>query len=306
MKKLWWIGFALLVLQTGCHSGKGSTGEVQPGGEGKTPVTVCRVKTGSLSESVVLNATSQFLLKTTVKAVTNGYLSEVAVRLGQQVKKGELLFLLQSKEAKSLGNAVGKMDSLFRYDGKIRVSAPGTGYILQLAYREGDYVQDGETLVTIGDRHSLVFLLELPYELKPYLPANRIVTLDLPDGTQLKGEVTSPIPVVDPVSQSQGYIVKVAGNPDIPENLIAKVNFLKEVRDQAMILPKEAILTNETQSRFWMMKMINDSMAVSVALQKGIESGDSVEILSPAIGPDERILLTGNYGLPDTAKVIIE
>ncbi|MCE1198265.1 MAG: efflux RND transporter periplasmic adaptor subunit [Marinilabiliales bacterium] len=304
MKKRWFIGFALLISLTACHSGSSPSNETQP--EGKTPVTVCHVKIGSLSESVVLNATSQFLLKSAVKAVANGYLSEVHVRLGQQVSKGDRMFLLQSKEAKSLGNAVGKMDSLFRYDGKISVNAPGNGYILQLAYREGDYVQDGETLVTIGDRHSLVFLLELPYELKPYLPANRVVTLDLPDGTQMKGEVTSPIPVVDPVSQSQSYIIRVAGNHDIPENLIAKVSFLKEVRSQAMILPKEAILTNEIQSRFWLMKMINDSTAVSVALQKGIESGDSVEILSPDIRPEDRVLLTGNYGLPDTAKVAIE
>ena len=54
------------------------------------------------------------------------------------------------------------------------------------------------------------------------------------------------------------------------------------------------------------MKMINDSVAVKVPVQKGIENGDHVQILSPTMFAEDRILLTGNYGLSDTAKVIIE
>jgi len=53
------------------------------------------------------------------------------------------------------------------------------------------------------------------------------------------------------------------------------------------------------------MKLINDSIAVKVSIKKGIELADIVEILQPAFEPSDRILLTGNYGLPDTAKVMI-
>ncbi|HXL54630.1 MAG TPA: hypothetical protein VN958_00140, partial [Chitinophagaceae bacterium] len=55
----------------------------------------------------------------------------------------------------------------------------------------------------------------------------------------------------------------------------------------------------------WVMKIIDDSTAVKVPVKKGIETGDRIEILSPAFNPSEKILLTGNYGLPDTAKVTI-
>ncbi len=291
-------------LSASCHFGKAPATDVQP--EGRTPVTTTTITIGDLSEYVELNATSQFQLKTSIKSSANGYLQEVGLRLGELVSKGEKLFVIKSKEAHNLGNTVNKVDPALNFEGKIQVNAPGSGYVLQLAYREGDYVQDGETIATIGDLNSLVFLLELPYELKPFLPGNKSVVLSLPDGQQLKGSVTSAMPVIDAASQTQSYIIKVNSAKPIPENLIAKVRFVKKSSSKAMLLPKEAILTNEIQSQFWIMQMKDSITAVKVVVEKGIEAGDSVEIVSPHINSDVKILVTGNYGMPDTAKVVIE
>ncbi len=54
------------------------------------------------------------------------------------------------------------------------------------------------------------------------------------------------------------------------------------------------------------MKMTDSVTAVRVPVIKGLETSDKVEIVSPGLKPSDLILLTGNYGLPDTAKVIIE
>jgi hypothetical protein len=53
------------------------------------------------------------------------------------------------------------------------------------------------------------------------------------------------------------------------------------------------------------MKLINPTTAIKVPITKGIEVGDRVEILSPKFSPQDKIVATGNYGLPDTAKVKI-
>ncbi len=42
-----------------------------------------------------------------------------------------------------------------------------------------------------------------------------------------------------------------------------------------------------------------------LAHKKGLENATSVEVLSPILKTSDKILLTGNYGLPDTAKVTI-
>ena len=91
----------------------------------------------------------------------------------------------------------------------------------------------------------------------------------------------------------------------IPENLIADVKILKVQKDSAVTLPAKAVLTNETQSSYWIMKLINDTTAVRVPIRKGLESGNRIEILKPQLKPDDRIVLEGAYGLGDTALVKI-
>ena len=65
------------------------------------------------------------------------------------------------------------------------------------------------------------------------------------------------------------------------------------------------VLTDEIQSQYWIMKMIDSATAVKILIKKGIETSDNVEIISPKLSGSDKILLTGNYGLPDTAKVSI-
>ena len=272
---------------------------------GATPVTLTEPLTGTMTDAVELNAVSSFLLKTTVKSNANGYLQLVNAEVGRYVTRGQELFIVKTKEAQSLGTTITSLDTSLHFDGVIHIKSPGTGYITQLNYRSGDYVQDGEQLLTITDTKSFVFILNLPYELKPYLPANRELQLKLADGTILNGHVDMALPTVDAVSQTQNYVIKVNTDKQIPENLIAKVSLVKNAKSNTVSLLKSAVLTDEIQSQFWIMKMIDSATAVKVPVTKGLETADKVEILSPVLKATDKILLTGNYGLPDTAKVTV-
>lgn len=53
------------------------------------------------------------------------------------------------------------------------------------------------------------------------------------------------------------------------------------------------------------MKLLDSATAVKVPVKTGMETNDRIEILSPIFTGDDRFLLTGNYGLSDTAKVKI-
>jgi multidrug efflux pump subunit AcrA (membrane-fusion protein) len=117
--------------------------------------------------------------------------------------------------------------------------------------------------------------------------------------------VASFMPTVDTLSQTQGIAIKVNTDRQIPENLIAKARIIKTEKNNTISLPKSAILSNETQTEFWVMKMINPSTAIKTPITKGIEEGDRVEILSPKFSAQDKILVSGNYGLADTAKVKI-
>lgn len=274
--------------------------------ESATPVTITQIQTGRMDEIIELNATSVFQVKSYIKSPVNGYLQEVNAHLGERIGKGRRIFVIRSKEAENLANTVNNLDTAFHFKGITNIITPCDGYITELAYRSGDYVQDGETLAAISDINSLVFMLELPYSLKPFLSNNKTINLTLPDEKKLYGILSSAMPVVDPVAQTQSYVIRLTKNTSVPENLIAKVTFIKDSKPNVISLPKEAVLTNEIQSEYWIMKMTDLYTAVKVPVVKGIESNGRVEIVSPHLTVSDRILLTGNYGLPDTAKVFIE
>lgn len=270
-----------------------------------TPVTLTSPLIGYMKEEVELNAVSAFLLKTNVKSYTNGYLQMVNASLGKLVHKGDDLFVIKTKEASVLENSNHNMDSSLYFKGVIHVKAPGTGYITQINYQAGDYVQDGEVIATITDTKSFVFLLDLPYELKPFLLSNKQIQLKLPDASTLNGIIESPLPTVDAISQTQRYIIRVNNNQNIPENLIAKVNLVKQAKSNTVSIAKEAVLSNEIQTEFWIMKLLDSNTAVRVDIKKGIENNNSVEVLEPKLSVNDKIVLTGHYGLSDTAKVVI-
>ena len=273
--------------------------------EVKTPVTVTSIETVPMVEEVELNATSSFLQTNIIKASTNGYIQSVNVKLGQMVYKGQQAFVLQTKEAKALGNTINKLDASFHFTGLISINATASGYIQQLNHQAGDYVQDGEQLAILSDMKSFGFVMNVPYELHNYISAGRSLQVILPDGKHLDGIVSSIMPNIDSVSQTQSVLLKVNSTSPIPQNLIAKVRIIKEQRNNAPSLPKKAVLTDEAQSNFWVMKMIDSITAVKVIIIKGLETDDRVEIVRPQFSPADKILLTGNYGLGDTAKVKI-
>ncbi len=302
------ILFLLPLAALSCGTKAASEAEAAPTKPG-TPVTLTSIETSSLREVAELNATAAFLQKSMIKSTANGYLRGGDIRLGQFVRAGQILFTLQNKEASALGNLVQSVDTSFHLQTLLEIRANQTGFVTQLDHQSGDYVQDGEQLALISDAASFAFVLDLPFELRKYLPQNKAVELILPDSLRLRATVAAAMPTVDPVSQTQRMVLKVPhdtrGGQALPENLIARVLWVKSVKPRATSLPKAAVITNEMQSQWWVMQLADDSTAVKVPVRIGIESGERVEILSPIFKPTDRILLSGNFGLPDTAKVVI-
>jgi len=269
-----------------------------------TPVTITSIGTEPMAEYFELNATSTFLQNAFIKASANGYIQSMNATKGKMVTAGQTVFVLKTKESRSIGNAVNELDSSFKFNGIISIKAVTTGYVSELDHQQGDYVQDGEQLAVISDANSFVFVLNLPYELRPYVMNKDVVELLLPDGKSIPGRIASAMPLVDSASQTQNIVLKVS-EKNLPVNLIAKVRVAKMVKAHTISLPKQSVLSDETQTEFWVMKVINDSTAVKVPVEKGMEVNDRVEILKPELFNTDRFLLTGNYGLADTAKIKI-
>jgi multidrug efflux pump subunit AcrA (membrane-fusion protein) len=269
------------------------------------PVTVTTIDNIAIESFVDLNGTATYLIKNTIKANATGYLNAVNVTPNDYVTKGTSLFSIKTREAKVLGNTINKIDPTLNFGGAIQVHSNTNGIVTLVNVQQGDYVQEGDPLVTINDANSFAIVLSLPYELKKYLSVGQQLTITLPDESTRTANVQKFSPTVDAASQTQNVVLKINGKQDIPENLIVKVRINKSSNSKTTSLPKAAVLSDETQTDFWIMKMINANTAVKIPIEKGVETDDRVEIISPILTHNDKILLTGNYGVADTIKVKI-
>lgn len=272
---------------------------------GKTPVSISNIKIESMIDIISLNATSVYQNKNQVKSNISGFIKKTFLNSGDHVKAGAPLFSVVTKESSALEKFNAK-DSMLTFNGNITIYAPSTGILSENIKQPNDFVNEGDELASISVINSFVFILNVPFEENKYAAIGAECNIVLADSTQIPGKITSRLSTLDPVSQTQRFVIKPTTAILLPENLNAIVQLKKSTRKQAQIINKACILTNETMEVFWVMKLINDTTAVKVYVKKGISIGDKVEILSPTFNPDDRIINSGNYGLPDTANVEIK
>ncbi len=267
------------------------------------PVTLTTIDAQGLNNFVELNGTATYLVKNIVKANATGYLNSVNVAVNDIVATGQILLSIKTREAKVLGNTINKIDPTLNFGEAIKVRSNTNGTITSINVQQGDYVQDGDALVTINDAKSFGIVLSLPYNLKRFITIGKRLSITLPDGKIRMATVQKFMPSVDAASQTQSVVLKIEGAQDIPENLIVKVKISKSSSSNAISLPKAAVLSDQTETLFWIMKMINKNTAVKVPIEKGISTDDRIEIIAPLLTSKDQILLTGNYGVNDTIKI---
>ncbi len=296
------LSLVLILILAGCQSN--TTGTDHPGQKG-TPVTLTKIEAGPMADYIKLNAVSGFMKKSLIRSNTAAWIKTCYILPGDKALKNQLLFSLVTKEAEALSKVKFQNDSNLNFKGIIEIRAPEPGIISSILHQSGDYVQEGDELAEIADPGSLVFYMQVPFEMEKYIRKDSECKIILPGNRIIEGKIRAQLPVMDIASQTEKIVVKPKLQANIPENLIAEIQILKDRKNNAITLPKEAVLTNETQSDFWVMKLINDSTAVKVPVKKGLESDGKVEIIEPALDSTDRIILTGAYGLEDTSKVKI-
>ncbi|MGB8490390.1 MAG: HlyD family efflux transporter periplasmic adaptor subunit [Bacteroidales bacterium] len=281
---------------------QGSTGEKET--EHRTPVTLTQPVYRDISEIVDLPAITEYLVRNVVRSSTTGIIETISVSPGEPVSRGQLLFTVKTLEAAALKDSLQNETNL-AFRGIIKVPAPKNGIISEVMHQAGDFVQEGDELSVVADVESLVFILEVPFEMTGFVSKGKECTLILPDKRVLRGKVRGRLPEMNVQDQTVRYIVDADNKSRLPQNLIASAEIVRMTRKGAQVLSRTAVLSNETQTEFWVMKLINDSTAVRIPVKKGIEETSAIEITDPLFLTSDRILNSGNYGLPDTALIVV-
>jgi len=256
---------------------------------------------GDIQQKEQLNGQVIYLNKTTITAPVSGYVSQVNTAIGNWVKKGELLFKIQTKESRALKNADLSTPGEF---GIIPVYSSVSGFIQKLDVTEANvFINEGNPMATIVNNADIVIQVNAPFEYSRFLSNVKNIEVGLSNKQVYDAVFYKAIQQVDPVSQTQQILFKLKNQTTLPENLNVLVTFILKERSNSILLPKEAILTNETEDEFWIMMVTKDSVAIKIPIIKGMDSDGKIEILSPELKLSDEIIQKGGYGLPDSTKV---
>ncbi len=269
-------------------------------------VKVLNIQYKDMVEQVKLTATSVYLQRSQVNAPVAGYITNVRIKYGDAVTRGQVLYEIETKERAALGNTTVNQDTTLSNFGKILIKAPANGVITTIDRQQpGEYVMEGNPFCTITQSGDLAFQLNVPYEYHSIVLKNNFCSIVLPDNSQVQGKIIKPLSSLNVTAQTQQYLVKPVKYIFLPEGLVATVLLTTSSERNTQILPKECVLSDELMKKFWIMKLINDTTAIKVDIKVGIRNTNEIEIISPKLSTEDRILSEGNYGLADTAFVKI-
>jgi multidrug efflux pump subunit AcrA (membrane-fusion protein) len=298
------LPFLLLLVLTSCkHAAKQ---DEEHAVTAKTPVEITCLQKGTVSDDLELFGNTLYLKRNVVTASIPAFITTVRIKLGDKVKEGEVLYEMESKERRALGNSAAKLDSSFSNFGLVRIKASASGIISTLDKQQpGDYVLEGTQLCTIASSNDLAIQVNVPFEYAALAKQGASCTLLLPDNTLHRATFTKSLSAMNAMSQTQGILAKPDEALLLPENMVVKVAVSKASTGITQVVPKSCVLSDEMMKEFWVMKLINDSTAIKVSVKTGNKNMQQVEILAPVFAATDRIISSGNYGLPDTASVKI-
>jgi hypothetical protein len=275
------------------------------GTEEESPVVSVKttlVKTGDIESSISLNGKTTYLKKNTIISPISGYVVKMNIRFGDRVSKSDILFEIQTKENKALENS-GTIEG---NTGVIKVPASSDGIVNDLNISgTGFYISEGGSLCTITEYDDLMVLVNVPYEYNSVVNAGTLCKITLADKSVFNGTVYRKMPTMNELSQTQNVFIKPSAGRELPENLNLTVTFITAKHTGSLLVPKEAVMTNETQDQFWIMKMADDTLAIKVPVQTGIGNDSIVEVVSSVLKKDDLTISEGAYGLSDSTVVRI-
>ncbi len=188
---------------------------------------------------------------------------------------------------------------------RTQILSPLSGIIVKRSVSVGEQVDgtSAQPIVEVASLSEIEFLANAPAaylaKMRPGQPVE-CVTEALP-GKKLSGRIVAISPAVDP-STGVGLVRVRVPNPGgllrLGVFLTAELPIDKHLR--ALCVPPDAIYRDDSgQPRVF---VVNQDSATAVPVNLGIQTKELVELLS-GVKEGDTVILTGGYGLGDTAKI---
>ena len=209
-----------------------------------------------------------------------------------------------SKVAEAV-NHVASLDAQFGY---AAIRAPFDGIVTEQFAHEGDFAASGSKLLTVADTSTVIVKAPVSDEAATHVRAGDLATIqpdDLP-GASLQGRVSLVGRAADPQSRSVEVWVTLP-NVDgrLRPNGAARVTIASSAVAGAVLVPTSALTLDATNANGGTVIVVDaKSIAHEVRVTIGSHDRTRTQVTSGLRG-GETVVVEGNYGLPDGAKVTV-
>ncbi|MBS4960949.1 MAG: efflux RND transporter periplasmic adaptor subunit [Clostridiales bacterium] len=183
------------------------------------------------------------------------------------------------------------------------VTAPISGYVTACNVKKGEMLSTASIPFTLVDTSSMTINVSVSDTIINSIKKDDEVSVTITSlGKDMKGTVET----VNPAANSGGtYDVKVRienANGELKAGMFGQVNFTKDKKDAAIVVPVDAVLTKQGETYVF----INENgVAKKAIVEQGISDGTNVEITSGVTSGDE-VIIKGQNFIEDGDKITVE
>lgn len=184
------------------------------------------------------------------------------------------------------------------------IVSPLTGLVTARKIKPGDLVTTTQALFHVVDLDPLRLEVYVPerdyFRIRQGQPV--LLTVDTVPGATFRSSVERLNPVIDTASGMAKVTVMIE-NADrrLRPGMFARVQIVTEVRQEALLIPKEALLLRGEQNFVF---VVREDVAWEIPVETGFQEADRVEVLK-GLSPDDQVVVQGHLRLQNETRVRI-
>jgi len=318
------LAVGLAACSAGTRAGKGGEPDSTAGGAG-VPVRVADVIDTTLTEIVTGPGRTQALKQMRVRAPFAGTLLSLRVADGDPVTAGQVVATIVSRNSAAARTGARAMLEAARTpeessDARRALAlavqnlveaplrAPDNGVVVTHTAGEGDLVSEGDDIVTLAVAGSVVFVAQLVQSDLPRVRPGQGAAIELAARAQpLRGVVHAVLPAASSENLSAPVSLDfTGGDAPVEVGLFGTVRIVVGVRRDAVVVPAAALLRDDVYGTSRVALVGEDGAAHWVAVTPALRAGTRVEITAPRLALHSRVIVSGQVGLPEGARVRVE
>jgi RND family efflux transporter MFP subunit len=291
-----------------------------------TPVHMTVVERGNIAITVTGPGRTDALDLQKIRAPFTGVLTLLHIAVGDRVGAGQVVAAVvnQPSQAALIG-AEAMLRSAStpaqRSDAEralvlarqnlvaTQLRAPRAGVVVSRGASEGDLVSQGDSILTIASAGSIVFVARIAQADLAQVRLGQRANVNLPgQPSAVLGVVHGLLPadtnsvMTVPVRIDFSTDLQTAGAP-IQTGLFGTVEIIVGERFAVPIVPAAAILRDDISGISRVALVTSAGLTHWVNVTTGATQSGNVEIKYPALTPGQRVIVSGQVGLPEGSKV---